>query len=74
MTAARRCAGHGALRRATGVPGHQPRVYLLSGLLRCGQCGGVMRAQSTAAGYRYYRCATRIEHRGDCDQTVDPGR
>jgi hypothetical protein len=40
----------------------------LSGLLRCGQCGGVMRAQSTSAGYRYYRCATRIEHRGSCDQ------
>ncbi len=31
--------------------GSQTRVYLLSGLLRCGQCGGMMRAQSTATGY-----------------------
>jgi hypothetical protein len=28
----------------------QTRVYLLSGLLRCGQCGGVMRAQTTVRG------------------------
>jgi site-specific DNA recombinase len=61
----RRAWGTAARNRRTGS---QPRVYLLSGLLRCGQCGGVMRAQSTSAGYRYYRCATRIEHRGSCDQ------
>jgi site-specific DNA recombinase len=52
--------------------GKQPRVYLLSGLLRCGQCGGIMRAQSTVAGHRYYRCASRIEHRAECDQRQVP--
>jgi site-specific DNA recombinase len=61
----RRAWGTAARNRAQG---HPPRVYLLSGLLRCGQCGGVMRAQSTGGGLRYYRCATRIEHRGDCGQ------
>jgi site-specific DNA recombinase len=61
----RRAWGRAARNRRTG---RQPRVYLLSGLLRCGECGGVMRAQSTVADCRYYRCATRIEHRGRCDQ------
>ena len=43
-------------------------MYLLSGSLRCGECASVMRAFSTTAGRRYYRCSTRIEHRGSCQQ------
>jgi site-specific DNA recombinase len=36
--------------------------YLLSGLVRCGACGGAMTPASTRKGghaYRYYRCARR---------------
>ncbi|MCU0687613.1 MAG: recombinase family protein [Polyangiaceae bacterium] len=36
--------------------------YLLSGLVRCGACGGAMTPASTCKGgraYRYYRCARR---------------
>jgi len=32
----------------------------------------MMRAQSTTTGYRYYRCATRIEHRAECGQRQVP--
>jgi site-specific DNA recombinase len=61
----RRARGHARRSRDNG---YQTRVYLLSGLLRCGQCGEPMRALSSVSGIRYYRCTTRIEHRGECKQ------
>ena len=50
-------------RHSNGVP----RVYLLSGLLICAQCGKPLRAM-TSGGRRYYRDATRIDHAGACQQ------
>ena len=47
--------------------GPQVRVYPLTGILRCGYCGGTMRGSSTN-GRRYYRDATKIEHKGACPQ------
>ena len=44
-------------------------LYLLSGLLYCGQCGRPMRAQG-GGGVRYYQDKTRILHTGDCDQMM----
>ena len=46
------------------------RVYPLSGLLRCGQCGEPMRAQAINGGAHYYRCTTRIQRKGDCPQLM----
>ncbi|RLC56548.1 MAG: hypothetical protein DRI80_16130 [Chloroflexota bacterium] len=46
----------------------KPNIYPLSGLLICDTCGRRMRAMGTGKGYRYYRDATRIEHREACDQ------
>jgi site-specific DNA recombinase len=55
--------------------GHKPRQrdgrpsfsYPLSGLLRCGQCGGSMRGTS-ADGRRYYVCANGRKLKGACPQ------
>lgn len=44
------------------------RLYLLSGLLRCGQCGATMRAQGGSKDRQYYVCSTRLQHRGVCSQ------
>ena len=46
----------------------KPNIYPLSGLLICDTCGRRMRALGASKGYRYYRDATRIEHREACDQ------
>jgi hypothetical protein len=50
--------------------GHQSRIYLLTGLLRCGFCGGSMRGSSGSNGKHYYRDATQIEHTGTCHQPL----
>ncbi len=44
------------------------RIYPLSGLLVCGECGKSMRAAGNGQGGRYYRCTTRIQRSGICDQ------
>lgn len=41
------------------------RAYLLSGLLRCGACGGLMQIHGGAVGRGYYRC-TESRSRGTC--------
>jgi site-specific DNA recombinase len=49
---------------------HQPtqtRIYPLSGLLRCGYCGRVMRG-SSGKNYHYYRDTTHVEKSGNCPQ------
>jgi hypothetical protein len=43
------------------------RIYVLSGILRCGYCGEPMRAQSSG-GTRYYRDKSRALHIRDCPQ------
>ena len=43
------------------------RIYTLSGILRCGYCGQVMRAQS-GHGVRYYQDKSRIQRTSDCSQ------
>ncbi len=55
------------LSRRTRSQNGTPRVYLLSGLLICEQCGKPMRAMSSGGRY-YYRDLTRIDHCGHCDQ------
>lgn len=47
--------------------GKPVNVFPLSGMLRCGQCGGMMRAVSGESG-RHYRDASRIEHTQTCNQ------
>ena len=45
--------------------------YLLSGILRCGHCGGAMSGASSGPGrYAYYVCANRKMARARCDQQI----
>lgn len=44
------------------------RVYLLSGILHCGQCWGKMRAQTGSTHRNYYVCVTRLQRTGSCSQ------
>ena len=45
------------------------RVYPLSGILHCGQCGSKMRAQGGSSGNeRYYVCSARLQHSLPCDE------
>ena len=45
-----------------------PRLYPLSGLLRCAGCEKRMWGFAANGGIRYYRDSTRAERRGDCEQ------
>ncbi|MGD2207509.1 MAG: recombinase family protein [Anaerolineae bacterium] len=45
-----------------------PRLYPLSGILRCSECERQMWGFSANEGIRYYRDSTRAERRGDCEQ------
>ena len=49
---------------------NQSRIYPLSGLLRCSNCGRAMRGSSGRRGEYYYRDTTRIEKSGDCCQNT----
>ena len=44
------------------------RIYVLSGILRCGYCGELMRAHSSNHGVRYYRDKSQVQHLSDCPQ------
>lgn len=46
------------------------RLYLLSGLLHCGQCGAKMRAQGGSKDQQYYVCSARLQHIGSCSQSA----
>lgn len=48
------------------------RLYLLSGILHCGQCWGKMRAQTGSNGRNYYICVTRQQRTGPCTQPAIP--
>lgn len=48
------------------------RVYLFSGLLRCGTCGGNMvssasRETKSGTRFKYYKCSNRSEKHGACN-------
>jgi site-specific DNA recombinase len=53
-------------------PGRRP-IYMLSGLLRCGNCGKAMTGASTrnrhGTVYRYYRCTTRDQRGAEACST-----
>ncbi len=45
------------------------RLYPLSGILYCGECGAKMRAQSGSKNsLQYYVCTTRLQRTGTCSQ------
>ncbi len=44
------------------------RIYILSGILRCGYCGEPMQAHSSNDGVRYYRDKSQVQHLRDCPQ------
>ncbi len=50
-----------------GIP---VRVFPLSGMLRCGYCGSSMRGVSSHKENLYYRDASQIEKRLDCNQPL----
>jgi DNA invertase Pin-like site-specific DNA recombinase len=45
-----------------------PRLYPLSGILRCAGCERRMWGFAANQGIRYYRDSTRAERRGECEQ------
>lgn len=48
----------------------QARVFLLTGILQCAECGGRMRGQSSNQGVRYYQCVNRAQAKADCSQVM----
>lgn len=46
--------------RAAQSPRSLGSDYLLSGLARCGKCGGTIAGAGNRAGYRYYTCTNRV--------------
>jgi site-specific DNA recombinase len=48
--------------------GNRSRVYLLSGLLRCGYCGRPMRGSNARQSHYYYRDSTNVESVRSCPQ------
>jgi len=52
-------------KRAAG--GSSSRVYLLSGLLRCGECGSKLHSAGSKR-HRYYRCYRVFQEPGACSQ------
>ena len=50
--------------------GTKARVYPLTGVLRCGYCGGNMRGVSKPEGYRYYADANQLIHTCQCPQRL----
>lgn len=55
-------------KKDSGTVGRPPR-YLLSGILRCGECGGPM-----VAADRYRYCCSHAKTRGTCAGTLRPAR
>ncbi len=44
------------------------RIYPLTGILRCAQCGARMRGQTGSNNQRYYICPTRVQRTSHCSQ------
>ncbi len=49
---------------------HPARIYPLTGILRCGFCGGKMRGVSKDHGYRYYKDSNQQDRVCKCQQNV----
>ena len=47
-----------------------PRVYPLTGILRCGYCGSAMRGSTGGKQGHYYRDNSRVEHTKKCSQKM----
>jgi site-specific DNA recombinase len=43
------------------------KVYLLSGIIRCGVCGSPMHANTRPDGYSSYDCASKNDHKKNCN-------
>jgi site-specific DNA recombinase len=50
------------------IRNRKPGRYLMSGRVKCGDCGYKMTGQTTQSGYGYYRCPTNLdsEHGNEC--------
>ena len=46
------------------------RVFPLTGILRCDQCGGRMRGLANNKGVRYYACVNRLQKKAPCTQPM----
>ena len=46
------------------------RAFLLTGILRCGQCGSQMRGQTGAKKVRFYQCVNRLQKKQPCRQPM----
>jgi len=44
--------------------------YLLTGILRCGHCGGAMTGGAKSKGYNYYRCSWYKKARDFCSESM----
>jgi site-specific DNA recombinase len=49
--------------------GDRSRIYLLAGLLYCGECGGKLHSAASGRKHRYYRCYRSFQEPGACSQT-----
>lgn len=54
------------LKRTSRKPAKKGKTYLLSGILRCGLCGGVLsghtfKKKNTDKQYSYYKCTNRLQ-------------
>jgi len=63
----RRLRGNNA-RRKNGSK--SVRVFPLTGILRCDQCGGRMRGLANNKGVRYYACVNRLQKKAPCTQPM----
>jgi len=48
--------------------GKLARIYLLGGLLYCGECGSKLHSAASGQRYRYYRCYRAFQEPGACSQ------
>ncbi len=70
VQAMRKLRGNNPRRRKNG--GKPARVFPLTGILRCDECGGRMRGQAGSNGARYYACVNRLQKKTACTQPMIP--
>lgn len=56
------------MKKIKSAPGRNKarHVYMLSGKMYCGHCGGTMVGNSNSGGYAYYECYEKLKARNDC--------
>ena len=67
VQAMRKLRGRNSRQRRGGKP---TRVFPLTGILRCDECGGRMRGLSANGGVRYYACVNRLQKKTPCQQPM----